>query len=386
MLRPFISAALILSLSACLPAEAQTSSPDPNQQAQQLIDRGLAFLESKQLPDGGWNKDPEPPALTALVLRCFARNPQADEPSMQKGLDRLLSYQKPDGGIYADINANYNTAIAISLLATANNPKYKPQLDRAIAFLKGLQWSDQPSEAKDRQTVPPTDNRFGGFGYGHSQRPDGSNLQIALDALHDAGLKPSDPAFQNAIKFVSRMQNNSETNDQPWAGNDGGFIYTPANGGASMAGEIKTPDGKRFLRSYGSMTYAGLKSMIYAGLTKDDPRVKAAYQWITKHWSLDENPGMRDAAPELAQQGLYYYYHTLARTMNAYDQAIVTDTSGTPHDWRIELVHKLAALQKPDGSWVGEKRWMEDNPVLVTSYVVTALQEAQQDLKEHPPK
>ncbi len=56
------------------------------------------------------------------------------------------------------------------------------------------------------------------------------------------------------------------------------------------------------------MTYAGLKSMIYAGLTPDDPRVKAACDYIKNHYTLDENPG-------LGQQGLYYYYHTFAKAM-----------------------------------------------------------------------
>src|SRR4051794_28882083 len=149
-LATFAALAVTFSNAACLFAEDAKPAPDPAQQAQQLVDRGLAFLKSKQLPDGGWNKDPEPPAITALALRGFARNPQADDESMRKGLDRLLSYQKPDGGIYGDINANYNTAIAVSLLATADNPKFKPQLDRAIAFLKGLQWTDQPSDAKER--------------------------------------------------------------------------------------------------------------------------------------------------------------------------------------------------------------------------------------------
>jgi len=186
--------------------------------------------------------------------------------------------------------------------------------------------------------------------------------------------------------FLSRTQNNSETNDQPWTGDDGGFVYTPARNGESMAGEVKSDDGRRGLRSYGSMTYAGLKSMIYAGLAKDDPRVKAAVDWIAKHWTLDENPAMRQAGDEFARQGLYYYFYTFAHALDAYDEPVITDANGKAHDWRVELIDKIAALQKEDGSWVGEKRWMEDNPVLTTAYVVLALQEAQRDLKEHPPR
>src|SRR3954465_12515368 len=85
--------------------DAQTAQ-NPSQLAQQLIDRGLTFVKSKQLPDGGWNKDPEPPALTPLALRGFARTANRDDAVLNKGVARLLSYQKPDGGIYGDINAN----------------------------------------------------------------------------------------------------------------------------------------------------------------------------------------------------------------------------------------------------------------------------------------
>src|SRR5215470_17144596 len=104
-----------------------------------------------------------------------------------------------------------------------------------------LQWNNNPADLNERKVVTESDPNFCGWGYGKKERPDGSNLQMALDALHDAGVEPSDPAFQNAIKFVTRMQNLSETNDQAWASNDGGFIYTPAQGGESFAGEYSGP-------------------------------------------------------------------------------------------------------------------------------------------------
>jgi squalene-hopene/tetraprenyl-beta-curcumene cyclase len=132
------------------------------------------------------------------------------------------------------------------------------------------------------------------------------------------------------------------------------------------------------------MTYAGLKSFIYAGLSKEDARVKAAWDWITKNWTLDENPGMRAGNPANAQYGLYYYYYTLARALEIYDQPIITDPQGKKHDWRVELIDKLASLQKPNGSWVGEERWMEDEPKLTTSYCILALREVIKDLNEHP--
>ena len=93
----------------------------------------------------------------------------------------------------------------------------------------------------DQKPKNDKDVRYGGWGYGGTggSRPDLSNTQMALDALKDAGLKPDDPAFQAALKFATRSQNLSETNDQPWASNDGGFIYTPYNNGTSAAGDFE---------------------------------------------------------------------------------------------------------------------------------------------------
>lgn len=382
---------LLSTLTALLlPVVALAQQEDSILQAQAAINRGHAALRTRQNPDGGWQDANDPPAITAIALRAFVHGGKYDTNNdfIQKGYDKLLSYQLENGGIYQDLLANYNTAIAVSALAAADDERFKPRIERAVAYLKGLQWTENTGGAgpKGERVTDENNPWYGGWGYGRHGRPDGSNMQLALDALHDAGLEPGDPAYQAALKFVSRMQNQSETNDQPWASDDGGFVYTPANNGESQAGAFESPEGDRRLRSYGSMTYAGLKSMIYAGLTKDDPRVRAAWDWITRNWTLGENPGMRLGDASQAQHGLYYYYHTLARALNAYDQPTITDPGGNVHDWRLELIAKLSSLQQPDGTWVGDKRWMEDNPVLVTSYAVLALQEAVEDLKQHPVK
>jgi Prenyltransferase and squalene oxidase repeat len=376
--------ALLFGVSATAMADAA----DPNQLAQATIDKALAYLKSAQKPDNGWQGQYDPPGITALVLRAFISDKQYNthQPFLAKGFEKLLSYQVANGGIYKDVLACYNTAIAISALAESNDPQYRGAMLKALDFLRTLQWSDTISGVSPELRVKSDkDPRYGGFGYGHGARPDLSNTQMALDALHDAGVKPSDPAFQAALKFATRCQNFSETNDQPWAGDDGGFIYTPANGGNSAAGEFLL-GGRRMLRSYGSMTYAGLKSMIYAGLSHDDPRVKAAWGWISKNFTVDENPGMAALGPDTAQAGLYYYFYTMARALTAYGQPVIVDPQGARHDWRVALIRKLATLQRPDGSFMGERRWMEDNPILVTAYTVMVLEETKSDLANRPDK
>jgi squalene-hopene/tetraprenyl-beta-curcumene cyclase len=131
----------------------------------------------------------------------------------------------------------------------------------------------------------------------------------------------------------------------------------------SVAG--KTENGG--LRSYAAMTYAGLKSMIYAGLAPDDPRVKAAYEYITRHYNLVENPG-------LGQRGLYYYYQTFAKTLALVGKPTLVEADGKSHDWRAELVAALAQRQDANGSWVNPAdSFMEGDPNLVTAYGLLAL-------------
>src|SRR5690606_28682949 len=237
--------------------------------------------------------------------------------------------------------------------------RYDTILKKADAYLKGLQWDED--EGKDKN-----DPAYGGAGYGSHRRPDLSNTSFLIDALKATGNGADSEALQKALVFVSRCQNlESEPNTTPFAGkiNDGGFYYTPAAGGTSQAGN--TPAGG--LRSYASMTYAGLKSMIYCGVDADDPRVEAAINWIKQDYDLDTNPGMGDA-------GLYYYYHTFAKALAALDVDTFVDADGKKHDWRDELVAELASRQQSNGSWINENsRWLEGNPDLVTAYSLLAL-------------
>jgi squalene-hopene/tetraprenyl-beta-curcumene cyclase len=79
---------------------------------------------------------------------------------------------------------------------------------------------------------------------------------------------------------------------------------------------------------------------------------------------------------EVGSDGVYYYYHTMAKALNAYGQELFTDAKGTEHTWRKELALQLIRHQKPEGYWVNDNpRWREDNPVLVTAYVILALEE-----------
>jgi len=353
--------------------------PQLRKQVDASIARALDYLKSAQGPDGEWVPQAGP-AITAMVGQCFVQHSRygPEHPIVQRALGYVLKHRQPDGGIYgagAGLR-NYHTSVCLMFLSSL--PKSDPQVrearDKAVAFLKKLQWAEHRKDP-DGKAVTPEHVWYGGAGYGQHKRPDLSNTQMMLEALNQSGLPPSDPTYTKALRFIERCQMLSETNDQPFArhADDGGFIYTPANDGESKGGTVVV-DGRPMLRSYGSMTYAGFKSMLYANVSRNDVRVRRALGWIRSHYTLEENPNLPG---KQSKQGLYYYYHVFARALKAWGEPALADAKGQKHDWRADLCRKLVSLQHPDGYWVNEAdRWMEGLPPLVTAYSVLALQTA----------
>lgn len=342
-------------------ADKPTSGPDPKLY-QTTVDRAIRFLASQQNENGSISTrlGIGPTALCTLGMLRSGRTP--DDPQVARGLAFLEEATQETGGIHMPGGRipNYETCIAVICFKEANKDgRYDKIIKSAGKYLRGGQIDEK--KGKDK-----SDPSYGGMGYGGRSRPDLSNTAFMIDALKSCGAKADDPAIQKALIFVSRCQNlEGPHNTTKFADkvNDGGFYYTGVLSKQDEARE--TPDGG--LRSYGSMSYSGLKSMIHAGLSKDDPRMKAAIAWIRKHYSLKSNPGMGDA-------GLYYYYHTFAKALNTMGVDRFEDAKGVEHDWRKELVEELASRQKENGSWVNvNQRWMEGDPNLATSFALLAL-------------
>lgn len=328
-----------------------TMNPDVKDKAKRSIDQGLHFLRNQQAEDGSWSKSV---GITALALRAFLESPrkynESDGAFITRPIQFILSNVKANGSISESLqNVSYNTAVSITALQASNNPKYAKVIENGQKFLKGLQLDDEEGYQADHKF-------YGGIGYGGDERPDLSNQYIAIEGLKKTDLDPNDPVWERALKFISRSQNNSETNDQSWAKNDGGFTYMP---GFSPNGETN---------SYGGITHAGLIGLLFAGVDKNDPRVEAAFNWIKKNYILEENPGA------INNQGLFYYYNAFSKSMLAYGEAVITDDNGIPHNWREDLANQLLSRQDKDGSWVNTTtRWWEGNKHLVTAWSVIAL-------------
>lgn len=381
----------LLSAVAAMPlaGPAQTTLPDSHASLKQEVrlayERGLNFLRSQQNKSTGQWGEIESVALSGLAATAFMVAPgrrPSDEPPAEaaRGLDFILRHVHPDGSIYTDARANYNTAIALTALLLDPAPEDETVLLAARRFLVSRQM--------DLDTPGQNDNPLdGGIGYGddNGYHADLSNTMFALEALHHAEALLADrgDALKNepklnyaaAIDFIQRCQNRPESNAAAWVSKDaddaGGFIYNPVE---TRGGKVENPDGSIALRSYGSMSYAGLLSFIYAGMDAADPRIQAVLEWLSKHYSVEENPG-------LGEQGLFYYYHTMAKALTTAGRTFIQLPGGEKIDWREDLATRLLNLQKGNGSWVNDTgRWMESDPVLTTSYVLLALARVHESL------
>lgn len=353
---------LMVCCQVVLIQATQAAATEEATEISALVDSAVGYLATVQADDGSFSKDAGT-GVTSIVTTALLRNGLTpDEQIVARALEYLLQFVQPDGGIYepGSTHRNYETCLAVVSFHEANRDgKYNNLIAKAEAFIKNQQW-------EQGEGIEPDELSYGGSGYGSHSRPDLSNTAFLIDTLHTLGRGDDDPAIQRALIFVSRCQNlNTKFNDTKYAelNPDGGFYYTIAEGGSSQAGITENGG----LRSYGSMTYAGLKSMIFAGVKADDPRVQAAYEWAQKHYTLDSNPGM-------GKSGLFYYYHTFAKSLDAVGKPKFVDESGQSHDWRQELIAEFAKRQQPDGSWKNSnERWLEGDPNLVTGYVLLAL-------------
>lgn len=371
-------AGIALCCSAPLVAAENTLAPylSLKLEMEHAISKGNSFLKLKQDPKGFWKND-KIPAYTALALTAARRSPNetdANSAHVTAGYKWLISTQQKDGGIYVKGLANYNTATGLMALSASGDPAHNEAILKGRRFLINLQ--------QDWDNKGVTDNvNDGGIGYGGSYpHSDMSNTYLSIEALKlteafakDSATPQPELNWEAAIQFVSRSQNLESTNDQEGIGNDGSFVYFPGN---SKAGTEKQADGRETLRGYGSMSYAGLLSFIYAELDDSDPRVEAVKKWLNDNYTLEENPG-------LGEQGRYYYYQVMAKALNAAGIDTLTTKDGTKHDWRKELATRILSTQKADGSWVNENsRWWENEAELVTAYAVLTLEQIYHSVPE----
>lgn len=366
-----------------------TNTPTPlslEQRAYAAIAKGANWLIECQSDNGAWS-NPTFPALSAMPAWALSAAGVNQTP-VKKATEFIRSCAQPDGGIYVVVPGRrggalgtYNTAICMTALHYADNLASTKIIQKAREYVASTQLEGDDS----------VNSSAGGFGY-EKNSPGGyadlnnsawaiSAMRITQDVedLRPDNEKRVDIDWDAALAFVEKMQ--VKPNDPNTSPEDiGGFLYkrengtppTPPSNGTSPQKTTLSSGKRPPLRSYGSITYSGLEAMIFAQVSRSDPRVVSAIDYARRHWTVDENPGM-------GQQGIYYYYTIMARALSLLDinELPAIDQTSPSIRWRDELIEKVLSLQKANGSWSNaNNRFWENDPVLSTSYAMLTLEYA----------
>jgi len=322
--------------------------------------KGLDWLVTQQKENGSWSNESYP-AMTALCLWALTTdNSDKYDKQKEKAAKFIASFAQKDNGIYKTPTggrgsgglSTYNTGICMTALYKYNKLKYRDIILNARKFIAASQIQGDSSSS-------------GGFGYNipndeQRDRPDLSNTAWVLQAMRTTQDLEEfrkgervDIDWDKAKSYVEKLQIQD--------GKDKGAF------GYSETGErTQQPNSKIPLKTFGSMTYAGLESLIFADVKKTDPMIISTIQWIGDNWTLQENPGM-------GEKGIFYYYNVLSKALELYNGPIKL-SDGKTLDWQKQLQDKLVADQKQNGSWVNtDGQFWETDPILVTSYCLISL-------------
>ena len=303
-------------------ARAAGLSPATRQQLTQGLDRAAEYLRQQQGADGIWEKHPGITAMAATaLLRQPGTKPEAQMAVAGKSLDALAKLAKPDGGIYEKMIPHYITAVSVMSFVAGGRPQDKPLIEKGRRYLA-------EHLLDEGEGIPPSDKFYGGMGYGGT-----SNGGIRRHVSLESGLRRDErgrpPASirrgRRRSSSSSALRTTARPTTRSGATDDGGFVYTRLQPGA------------RPRQSYGSATYAGIRSYTWANLKKTDPRTQSALSGSATTTHPRQNPG-------LGQKTLVLLLHGV-REGAPWPRAETTivDAKGGKHNWREELARKLSA-------------------------------------------
>jgi squalene-hopene/tetraprenyl-beta-curcumene cyclase len=388
----------MLAVVAAALMGAAPQGDDLGKKLRQTWSAAADWLVSQQDASGAWKmaaggQQAPSPAYTGLIITSLANAPIELRAKYKEPLDKALAYlvsKANDDGSFGEgptgtFMKTYTTGIALMALGSADREKYARHIRGAQAYLKNNQMKEGAFK--------------GGLGYGDEKprvkdgklevvKEDLPNLSVvgfSAEGLHLSGLPKEDAFWKLVVEFVKKCQNSSEVNTDPafiaalkekglTVGEDGGLYYAPiADPKLQKAGTRKIAD-KESIASYGAMTYDGIKTYLYAGLAKDSPEVRAAMDWVRKNYSIDVHPGFAfDQVQRHHLRGLYHYYLVMVRALDAFGEVPLETFDGKKRDWPREIAERLVRTVKDSKMWINDNvAWYEGDPVLVTSYVLTA--------------
>jgi hypothetical protein len=261
----------------------QVTGDEITERQKEAVEKGLAWLASKQAADGSYGNGGGFPkghaGITALAALAFMQNGSLPDrgkyaKNVQRCLDFILNSCQPSGLIASDTTNGpmyghgFATLFLGEVYGMTHDETVKEPLQRAVRLIQGTQ------------------NAEGGWRY--QPAPIDADISVticqvmALRAARDAGIKVDKAVIDKSIAYVRSCQNP-----------DGGFSYMANQGGGGGSG---------FARSA-----AGVASLYYAGVFEGndlDRGLKYLTQFI---------PGVGNAQGGMADtEGHYFYGHYYA--------------------------------------------------------------------------
>ncbi|MFN4243608.1 MAG: DUF4159 domain-containing protein [Tepidisphaerales bacterium] len=300
------------------------------------IQNAVRFLYSLQRPDGSFSagRYSDQPGATALVVLALISSGEArTRPEIREAVEWLRT---------REITSTYSLSLRAAVLSQFGGASQDPLLQRDTQRLIAMMIDEGPFRGLYT------------YGPGRSEaRPDLSNSQYGVLGVWyaaEAGIEVPRGYWQRVEEGWTRAQ-----------GADGGFPYLPSDP-----------------RSYGSMTAAGIASLVIThdflhAATAGGPQGRAqarqsrsaaaaerAVAWLDTHFRADGNPGLdppgpaqgrEDGSPlDLTRLRPGYHLHYLFFGYERVGEATgLTRFAG--RRWYDDAARYLLATQAPDGSW-----------------------------------
>lgn len=325
----------LLALPLCLGRAPGGPQEDPGEpvrpmsaelveDARLAVHRGLAFLKSRQNPDGSWTdkigrkvhydyrgKTGKHVGVTALACLAFLAGgslPGYGEygDQVEKGLHYIIGQVEGNGFITANESRMYSHAFATLFLAEVYGmtgmSEVRPALKRSVSLIVQAQ------------------NDQGGWRY--QPGADDADMSItvcqvmALRAAHNAGIHVPKGTIDNAIRYVR----------ESWVPRPGAFSYQhePGRGGHRSQSRISF-----------ALTAAGLTALYGAGVY-DDRMIDQGLEFMQRNL-----PSHREASGQFD-----YYYGVYYGTQAAFQRG-----GGYWDRWHRQVWRDLLYLQERNGSW-----------------------------------
>ncbi|MBI1337913.1 MAG: hypothetical protein GC164_13260 [Phycisphaera sp.] len=297
------------------PTDDEPQAPELTREAEQAIDRGLAYLLKSQNPDGSWSSKEGKIAIGGTSLGLMAFMVRGHFPGFGRygdALDRAKNYllqkakDSPTGVMGGMYEHGLFTIAMSEMWGMTGEPKdnqvIQAALERAVQIILRAQSSQ------------------GGWRY--APRPDAGQdtsvtamVFVSLASAREAGILVPTETIDRVTGYLR---------DQVWNEATGGFGYQ-GNNTATIA-----------------CTAGGVYAAQLAG-NRDAEWVTAALNY------LENNPKVFSRK----DNGHFYYSHYYAM------QAMVQSGDERYAKWYPKVRDALIALQKPDGSWQEQE---EDYP------------------------